>query len=286
MDYLEVMKFPLPKWLSPDRLLQILGLLVLSFAIFISARQPVIESPWVKEHALAPQVSINGSQIHITNIRDFKYSPTGQPTPHYLSGQFDLNKLTHVWFVLTPFSKHWRGPAHSFVTFGFADSQYVSISVEARRELGETYGAVPGLLRKFELLYVIGTEHDLLGSRAAFADYPIYLYPVNTTPAKIQAMFLDMVRRAESLRTQPEFYNTFDNNCTSNIIRHVNTVAPGAVPGGIKTILPGYIDEVAFNLGLIPKDSDLDTIRKRYQINARAKVAFGHPDFSTRLRQP
>lgn len=261
-----------------------LGILALGFMITVAVREPSANRTWVKEHVKSPIVRVIGHQVFVDNVRDFIYSPKGQSTPHYISRQFDLDKLRTAYFVLTPFSKQWRGPAHSFVTFGFAGSEYISISVEARREQGETYGAWPGLQRKFELLYVIGTEPDLIGSRAVFGSYPIYLYPVNTTPAKVRAMFLAMVTRAEHLRTHPEFYNTFDNNCTSNIIDHVNAISPHKVPAGWKTILPGYTDEVAFSLGLIPKDGDIETLRHRYQINASAKAAFGQPDFSKRIR--
>ena len=40
--------------------------------------------------------------------------------PAYDDRRYDLNKLESVWFIVTPFSKQWRGPAHTFVSFGFA----------------------------------------------------------------------------------------------------------------------------------------------------------------------
>ena len=193
-------------------------------------------------------------------------------------------QLTAVWFVLTPFARSWLGPAHSFVTFGFADSQFVSISVEARKEPGETYGLVTGLTRQFELMYVVGTERDLIGQRAAYNDYPVYLYPVKAEREKIRAMFVSMLERANGLRTHPEFYNTVTNNCTSNVVRHVNEVAPGKVPGGIKTVLPGYTDEVALRLGLIDTKLDLAAARARFRINDRARKWIADPAFSFRIR--
>jgi uncharacterized protein DUF4105 len=98
-------------------------------------------------------------------------------------------------------------------------------------------------------------------------------------------MFVAMLERANQLRLQPEFYNTLTNNCTSNVVRHVNQVAPRRVPGGIKTILPGYTDEVAFRLGLIATDLDLQHARERYQVNDRAKRFINDPAFSFRIRE-
>jgi hypothetical protein len=80
-----------------------------------------------------------------------------------------------------------------------------------------------------------------------------------------------MLERAESLRTRPEFYNTWSSNCTSNIVKHVNTIVPNRVPGGIKTILPGFTDEVALRLGLIDARMPLEEVRRRFRINERAR---------------
>jgi hypothetical protein len=223
--------------------------------------------------------------VRIRNMRDFAYTARHTFTPRYTDGTFDLNRLDSAWYVLSPFSESWRGPAHSFVTFGFSDSQFVSISVEARREPGETYDAFTGLFKRFELTYVIGTERDLIGQRAAFGMDRVYLYPVRAPVHRIRWMFTAMLERANRLRTQPEFYNTLLNNCTSNVIAHVNQIAPGAIPGGIKTILPGYTDEVGVKLGLIAPGMDVEQARARYLINDRARRAFGDPAFSFRLRE-
>jgi len=157
--------------------------------------------------------------------------------------------------------------------------------VEAGREPGETYDALTGMLKRFELLYVIGDERDLIGGRARFSDMPVYVYPIRAKPERIRQVFVEMLERANGLRSDPEFYNTLTNNCTSNVVRHVNDVAPRRVPGGIKTILPGYTDEVAHRLGLIDTDLKLEDARSRFRVNERARTHAADPDFSLRIRQ-
>jgi hypothetical protein len=250
-----------------------------------SAIRPSNERVWIPEQRMMPAAEIDGHVARISGVRDFRYTARDRFTPGYYDRTYDLEKLTSVWFVLTPFSKTWRGPAHSFVTFGFADSQFVSISVEARREPGEVYGPALGLFKQFELIYVIGDERDLIGQRAAFGDYPVYLYPIRAKPERIRQMFVEMLDRANTLRTAPEFYNTLTNNCTSNVIAHVNHVAPHEIPSGWKTILPGYTDEVAMQLGLIDTDLDIAHARERYRVNDAARRSLGEPDFSLRVRQ-
>jgi hypothetical protein len=250
------------------------------------AASPRGDRSWIVEQRILPEAYGRGDTVRIRNVRDFVYTGRQTFTPRYSDRVYDLSKLTSVWYVLTPFSQRWRGPAHSFVSFGFADSQFVAISVEARREPGETYDAVKGLFKQFELMYVVGDERDLIGQRAAFDDDRVYLYPIRATPERIRDMFVSMLDRANALRAEPEFYNTLTNNCTSNVVSHVNQVAPRTVPAGIKTILPGYTDEVAHGLGLIDTDTALEETRVRYLINGRARRFLRDPLFSIRIREP
>jgi hypothetical protein len=257
---------------------------LLGAQIMWMATAPRAERNWIPEQRVLPAVEVRGSLVTVRDLRNFRYSDRTTFTPAYDTRTYDLDRLESVWYVLSPFSQRWRGPAHSFVSFGFADSQFVSISVEARREVGETYGVLKGLFRRFELMYVIGDERDLIGQRAAYGTDRVYLYPVRTSPEKMRALFLAMVGRANSLREQPEFYNTVTNNCTSNVVAHVNQVAPRTVSAGIKTMLPGYTDEVAMRLGLIHTELDLAGARERFLINDRARRAIGDPGFSLRIR--
>ncbi len=246
---------------------------------------PRSDRSWIPEQSRLPEATFEGNFARVRNVRSFSYTARTEFTPRYVDRAFDLDKLVSVWYVLTPFNDSWRGPAHSFVSFGFADSQFVAISVEARREPGETYDAVKGVFNRFELMYVVGDERDLIGQRAAFASDRVYLYPIRAKPEKMRAMFVAMLERANKLRSEPEFYNTFTNNCTSNVVAHVNQVAPQMVPAGFKTMLPGYTDEVAHRLGLIDTDLDVGRARERYLINARAQRSISDSLFSFRIRE-
>ena len=250
----------------------------------LAVMQPRADRRWAPEHAVMAHADVRGDAVHLHRLRNFSYMTEKQFTPAYDDRTYDLNKLETVWFIVTPFSKHWRGPAHTFVSFGFADSQYVAISVEARREPGETYGGLTGLFKQFEMIYVIGDERDLIGSRAVYGGYDVYLYPIRTTPARARALFTEMLARANALATQPEFYNTLTNNCTSNIVDHVNHIVPRAVPQGIKTILPGYADDVAYSLGLIDNSISLEEARRRFRVNEQASRFATDPSFSRRIR--
>lgn len=256
----------------------------LAILLLVLRTNPRDDRAWVPQHARMPLSRVAGDTLHITDLRTFRFTTRNEFAPGYAERTYDLAKLQSVWYVLTPFYVSYRGPAHSFVTFGFADSQFVSVSVEARRESGETYSVLHGLFRQYELMYVVGDERDLIGQRAAFGDDRVYLYPIKANPAQMRAMLLSMLTRANTLHDHPEFYNTITNNCTSNVIAHVNAVTPGLVGTSLKTILPGHTDEVAFKLGLIDTRTTLEQARERYLINDRARKYLNDSLFSFRIR--
>ena len=252
-------------------------------AWWVSIR-PTHDREWLAEQSVLPRAEFEGSIVRLSGVRSNTYTARTVFTSSWTERRLDLDKLNSAWFVLMPFSTGWRGPAHSFVTFGFADSQFVAISVEARREPGEDYGVLAGLFKRYELIYVVGDERDLIGQRAAYDSTDVYLYPIRATPERIRAVFVEMLERVNALHETPEFYNTLTNNCTSNLIRHVNQVTPGRVPAGWKTIVPGYSDEVAHRLGLIDTELSVAQARSRYRINDLARRFIFDSLFSLRIR--
>lgn len=141
-----------------------------------------------------------------------------------------------------------------------------------------------GLLRQYELMYVVADERDVIGLRTNFRRDPVYLYPVKTTRERMRTMFLEMLARANRLALQPEFYNSLTNNCTSNIVAHVNTLAPGSIPFSYKTLFPAYSDRLAYELGLIPADEPFEKVQAAHRIDGAAQQAPVGPDFSRLIR--
>jgi hypothetical protein len=269
-----------------SRLLLAAVALLTAGVAWLALRRPSNQRAWSSDHAVLPNVQFDGSRVRVGGVRNFRYGMDGSVRPAFEERTYDLDRLESVWFVLVPFSGRWRAPAHSFVTFGFGDSQFVGISVEARREVDETYGVLAGLFRRYELMYVMADERDLLLRRVLKDSNDVYLYPVNASPAKARELFVAMARRANQLARQPEFYNTAWNNCTSNLVRHVNAIAPGRIPAGWRTVLPGYADEVALELGLIEGSGPVEAVRRRYLVNGRAVQHADDPGFSLRIRAP
>jgi hypothetical protein len=262
-----------------------LGVILLLGLGALALRRPSNSREWIADHARIPTSELQGERVHIEGIRDFRYVTAGSVHQDYYDATFTLSKIASLWFVLSIFhEENFRGPAHSMLSFGFADGSYVAISVEARKEVGESYSIYQGLLKRYELIYVIGDERDLVRTRSVFRPDDVYVYPVRTRKAKIRELFVDMLRSANSLHEKPQFYNTAFHNCTTVLRDHVNAVAPGRMPHSWKVLLPGYSDELLESLGLLDSDLTVEQARQRYWINERARRFVDADDFSARIR--
>ena len=63
------------------------------------------------------------------------------------------------------------------LSFGFA-GEPVTISIETREERGEACSSLAGFFRQYDLIYVVGDEHDLFGVRTNHRrpEEQVYLY--------------------------------------------------------------------------------------------------------------
>ncbi len=259
-----------------------LVLVLLTGLVLFLFATPSNTRDWSPDQAVLPRVSVQGDIIRIENIRNFHYASTTSYLPQYYTRQFSLDEIVSVDFMVEPFGN--MGAAHTLLSFGLQDGSYLAISVEIRKEIGETFSPLRGLLRRYELMYVIGDEHDLLDLRANHRKHPVYLYPVEASPEAVQKLFLDMLTRSSKLSETPEFYNTLTNNCIINIVRHITTLNLTEVPWDPTFIFPAHADAYAQELGLIAPDMTIEEAREKYRINERALEYQNDPEFSKRIR--
>ncbi len=196
-----------------------------------------------------------------------------------------MDKLETVWFVVEPFSGHGFGAAHTLLSFGFEGGEYVSISVEIRKEKGESFGVFKGLVRQYELVYVVADEQDVIKLRSNYRKDKVFLYPAKTTKENMRTLFVSMLTRANKLAVESEFYNTLTSTCTSNLVSHVNKIVKSRIPLSYKVLMPAYSDELAQKIGLIDNLIPLADLRAKYLINDRAEKYANDPMWSQRIRE-
>jgi hypothetical protein len=260
--------------------------LLVAFLMFLSDVfiKPEKDRDWTLDQKILSYAEIKDNLVTIHNIRNFTYASTTSYTPAYYDSTFDLTRLKKVWYMVEPFDSL-PGSAHTLLSFEFEGDQFVAISVEIRKEKGESFNPIIGLFNQYELMYVIADERDVIKLRTNYRKDKVYLYPVDTTPEKARALFLSMVERANTLREHPEFYNTLTSTCITNIARHVNTITPRRVPLlNLRILFPATSDMLAYKLGLLDTDLPFEEARSKHYITERAQKYADAPDFSLRIR--
>jgi hypothetical protein len=164
-------------------------------------------------------------------------------------------------------------------------SDHLAVSVETRKEKNEKYNPVKGSLNQYELIYVLADERDVIQFRTVYNAENVYLYRTTASPEASRVLLVDVLNRVNQLAERPEFYDTLANNCTSNIVRHVNRVKPDRILADYRSLLPGYSDRLAYDEGLIERHGTFEETRERAYVNPLAQRYAGREDFSELIRR-
>ena len=242
---------------------------------------------WKPEQAVLPYAKIRGDQVTVHNVRHCRYFTDDVFVVHHEERSYDLNDLRGVDFIVIPF-ENLPAIAHTMLSFEFDNHQgtpqRLAVSVETRMEENEQYAAWKGSGRQYELMYVVADEQDVIGVRANHRREDVYLYPTTATPEQAQQLFVDVMSRTNELASRPEFYDTITNNCTTNIARHINRIAPNRIRYDYHILLPGYSAKLAYEEGLIERHGSFEETKARAYITPLAIANANRDDFSEQIR--
>jgi hypothetical protein len=256
------------------------GLFVFVLVWFMSIR-PSHDRPWRPDVAVMPRATIDGDRVRFSGFRNFEYRTRDDFTARWEERTVSVAHLTSVDFFLSAWGV---GPfGHTFVSFNFDNAPPVCISIEARPEVGESWAPVPALFKQFELIYVVGTERDIVGIRTNHRNEDVYLYRIKTAPENARRLFLIYLDRINELADRPEWYNLLTNNCTINIVRYANS-AGRVGRWDIRQLLNGWVDRYLYDAGLVDTSLPFEELRRRSLINDAARAADDAADFSERIR--
>lgn len=244
---------------------------------------PSNDRDWIPEHRVLASATLEGGKLHVQNVRNAEFFSYRDCLVDYSDHTYDLAQLESVDFIMIPFNES-RALAHTLLSFGFANGDYLGVSVEVRLERGESYSPTLGLFGQFELIYVVADERDLIRVRTEYRNVDVLVYRTRSTPDQARKLLVDVMRRVNKLHDEPEYYDTFSNNCTTNIVRHINTLSPGSIPSDYRVLLPGFADNLAYELGLIDNSRPFDEVKRRARINDLALRYKDDPHFSQRIR--
>jgi hypothetical protein len=237
---------------------------------------------WQPDVARLPTAEIRGDTLTVRNVRNFHYRSETDYTENWETRSYDLSRLRGLdLFVI-----YWGSPsiAHTILSWDFDDGQHLAVSIETRKETGESYSAVRGFFRQYELYYVVADERDVVGVRTNHRHEDVYLYPLRTPPARARAILLDYLEGINRLAEQPRWYNALTYNCTTTIRLHVADVVPG-IPRDWRWLANGHIDELLYEMGVVNRDYPFAEFKKLSYVNPKAQTAPPDGNLSRAIRR-
>lgn len=230
--------------------------------------QPSHDRDWELGHEALPNIaySSTGNKITIENYRNFNWNTVGSADISYETRSYNLDEIVGVDVFISHFDD-FEGLAHIFLSFGFSDGEHVVVSLETRRESDEKFSPLLGILRQFEIIYVVGSEEDIVGVRTGHRDERVYLYPTKATPKQARDLFNLLAIEINDVYQSPRMYNTLTNNCTNELTRPVEVMSDVKFPLTWKAILPGYFDEVLYELELIDTQQSFVKTKEKHRID-------------------
>ena len=259
-------------------------LTILLYAIHGVFSIPRLDRNWTADQQTLPEIHFDNNLVAIKNIRNISYRSIDEYDVSFYDKKIKLDDIKSAWYLVEPFGRF--GAAHTLASFGFEDGSYIAISAEIRKEAGESFSPLKGILRNYELTYVIADESDVIKLRTNHRKDEVRLYPIKADKEKIQSVFIDMLKHAQKLAEKPEFYNTITNNCTTNLVRHVRKFSDKNIPWyDLRYLMPEHSDEVAYHAGILDTDLPMDEARQLFSITEKAQHCTDQEDFSACIRR-
>ena len=244
--------------------------------------RPSHDRDWQRDWRRTGWAERAGDAVTLHNFRNFDYTPDGEVTERWEERTVHLRNLRSLDVFLDKFGGELI--AHPIVSFDFGPDGFVALSVETRREEGESYSQFGGLYKMFELQYLFGDERDLIRVRTNVRDEPVHLYRIKMPADRLRQRFEDCVKVLNELHARPRFYNVLTANCTTSL--RAQTPRGRRQPFDIRMIANGKLDELAYEWGSLETDGlAFSELRDQALINDAAQAAHNDPAFSERIRE-
>lgn len=235
---------------------------------------------WKPEVAEPARADLEGDRVTIENVRNFDYRSPTDFTVRHETRTYDLRDLRGADLFVC----YWGSPymAHPILSFDFGQAGRVCFSIETRPEKGESYSALGGLYRQFELFYVVADERDVIALRTNHREgEDVYLYHLKAPRAR--ESFLEYVRMVNELHQSPRWYNAISNNCTTAVRQQRD--ASARMPWDWRMLVNGLGDELLYEQGAIDTSLPFAELKQRSRINDKARAVGPNEDFSAKIRE-
>ena len=264
-----------------ERLAVVAAAALLPLAWWVSL-EPSNDRDWAPEVSRLPWFEVEGSRLTAHDLRDFHYRSENDFDARWIERSYDLDALEGVDIFLS----YWGSPAiaHTILSWDFAGSPPLAVSIETRKSKGESYSTLAGFFKQYELIYIAADERDVIQLRTTYRGETVYIYRTAIPLERARALLLDYIAAMNRLRSEPRFYNALLHNCTTSIVIHARHVAERRNPLDWRMVVNGYSDAMMYERGLLDRSLPFEGLRGLSEINARARAGGDQAEFSRLIR--
>jgi hypothetical protein len=269
---------------SVRRLVPMVGGVFFVALVWFLLLSPSNDLDWEMEYSKLPEIEVDGSTVNVKSLRNFDWHGATEFDSKWEERSFDLDRLNSVELMVEPFGDS-ELVAHVMLGFGFEGGERVIVSAEARKQVGEQYGLIAGALRQFELMYVFGSEEDILRLRAIHFESRLFVYPIKANRKFMQKLFVDLCGSANELLEKPQFYATFRRNCATTLLDHINQVHVEKIGSRSEKLFSAQAGKLLYELGYMDTELSFEEAREHFQIDEKIRQYADDPRFSEKIRE-
>lgn len=241
------------------------------------------EQRWQPPVAKTPYGNFAANMLDLHNVRNFHYRDINDYDQHWEVRQYDLSAINSLDLYLSYWGS--RHMAHTILSWGFANGDYLAVSIEARKTIEQAYSSIQGFFKQFALIYIAADEKDLIYLRTNIRKEEVYLYPLrNVSAERARALLESYLAHINRLNQDAEFYHALQMNCTSTITLHTKTLDPQAFIGDWRLLVNGYVDKMLYDHGVIYNEQPFEQTRAQSRVDLRMQEYDNGSDFSKMIR--
>lgn len=179
------------------------------------------DTPWER----GPLATVTENTLHLRNVRDFEFYTTKAYDVRYLEEDFNLEELCGVHLIESR-RRNIHPGCDLLFSFVFRDGRTLVFGPELRLPAKEQLNETQALYKGYGLLYVFGTEEDMLRQRTDTKHEYLSFYTLRLTLQQAQDMLLACVRLSTESLQANEAYPPFAGQYSGDMQEILRSVYP------------------------------------------------------------
>lgn len=238
-----------------------------AFCLWWVLQTPSNDREWPEGQSRLATARFEGNRVTVQGVRNFVYRSETDFDARWESRTIDLERVRGLDVFVSDWG--WRDLVHTIVSWKIEGEAPLAISIESRREVGEPFDPIRGLLRQYELYYVVADERDVIRLRTNVRGEHVHLYPTSTSPDLARRLLVSYLEEVNRLLEEPDFYDSLTRNCSTTTRRHLASIGVEDT-WDWRVVFNGHIDELLYARGVINTSMSFDELRQASDITERA----------------